>query len=67
MSQLNLYYRAFKEYRKFTLSDKACLKQRQQFKNSPTEEDKLETIRTVCTIDEEWVQKIEEGLPFVPK
>ena len=67
MSQLNLYYRAFREYRKYTLADKACVKQRQQFKNSPTEDDKLETIRTVCIIDEEWVQKIEEGLPFVEK
>ena len=67
MSQLNLYYRAFKEYRKYTLPDKACIKQRQQIKQNANELDKLETIRTVCIIDEEWVKQIEIGLPFVEK
>ncbi len=67
MGQLNLYYRAFKEYRKYTLSDKACIKQRQRIKQYASEQDKLETIRTVCIIDPKWVEQIEIGLPFVEK
>lgn len=67
MSQLNLYYRAFKEYRKYTLPDKACIKQRQRIKQYSSEHDKLESIRTTCVIDEKWVEQIELGLPFVEK
>ena len=67
MSQLNLYYRAFKEYRKYTLPDKACIKQRQRIKKYSSEHDKLESIRTTCVIDEKWVEQIELGLPFVEK
>lgn len=67
MGHLNLYYRAFKEYRKYTLADKACVKQRQRFKDYSSENDRLETIRTVCNIDEKWVEQIEFGLPFVEK
>ena len=67
MSQLNLYYRAFKEYRKYTLPDKACIKQRQRIKQYSSEHDKLESIRTTCVIDEKWVEQIEIGLPFVEK
>ncbi len=67
MSQLNLYYRAFKEYRKYTLANKNCVKQRQLIKQSAKGEDFLETVRNVCTIDKTWVEKIEEGLPYVEK
>jgi len=67
MGQLNLYYRAFKEYRKYTLKDKACIKQRQRIKDYSSENDKLETVRTSCIIDENWVEQIEIGLPFVEK
>ncbi len=67
MGQLNLYYRAFKEYRKYTLPDKACIKQRQRIKQYTSETDKLESIRTVCIIDEAWIEQIEKGLPFVEK
>ena len=67
MSQLNLYYRAFNEYRKHTISDKACIKQRQQIKQSVKGNDLLEIVRNTCVIDKAWVEKIEEGLPFVEK
>lgn len=67
MSQLNLYYRAFKEYRKYTLTNKSCIKQRQLIKQSAKGDDLLETVRNTCIIDKAWVEKIEEGLPFVEK
>lgn len=64
---LNLYYRAFKEYRKHTLKNKACVKQRQAIKQSAKGNDLIEIVRNKCIIDETWIQKIEEGLPFVEK
>ena len=67
MGQLNLYYRAFKNYRKYTLKDKACLRQRQRIVQASSEHDRLECIRTTCKIDEKWVEQIEKGLPFVEK
>lgn len=67
MGLLNVYYRAFKEYRKYTLKDKGCGRHRFLIKNALSEEDKLEAVRTTCIIDEEWVRQIEEGLPFVEK
>ena len=67
MSQLKLYYRAFKEYRKHTIADKNCLRQRQLIKQASKGDDFLEIIRNTCTIDTAWVEKIEEGLPFVEK
>ena len=67
MSLLNLYYRALKSYRDYTLKEKACVKQRQLIKQYPSEDDKVETVRSVCTINEDWVLKIEELLPFVEK
>ncbi len=65
MGQLNLYYRAFKEYRKLTLEDKKCIKQRQNVKQYPSDEDKLEAIRNSCIIDKEWVEEIENGLTYI--
>lgn len=67
MSLLNLYYKAFREYREFTRNDKGCVKQRDAIKRANTDEDRLESIRHICHIDEEWIKQIEEGLPFIEK
>lgn len=67
MGQLNLYYRAFKEYKKYTLNDSLCAKRRQSVKQHSSEEDKLEAIRSTCVIDPKWVERIEIGLPFIER
>ena len=43
MSQLDVYYRAFKEYRKETLEDAECQRSRKAIKAANVEEDRLES------------------------
>lgn len=61
------YYRAFKEYRNETLDNSECKKQRLSISNSNVELDKLESIKYLCTIDEDWVNEIGKGLVYVEK
>ena len=67
MSQLDILYRAFLDYRKITQEDEACAKMRQAVVRASADRDKVESQRTVCTIEEDWVCAIEEALPFVEK
>lgn len=67
MNNLDIYYRAFKEYRKETAGNTLCEKDRKALSQSNTDGDKLNTIKYLCIIDEEWIKKIEEGLKYVEK
>lgn len=67
MAKINVYYRAFLNYRKETLRDKSCAADRKKFKKSGLEFDNLKATKYKCTIDEEWVKQIEVGLEFVEK
>lgn len=67
MSQLDILYRAFLDYRKSTLEDEACAKMRHAIVRAAADRDKVESQRSICTIEEDWVCAIEEGLPFVDK
>lgn len=67
MDILDVYYRAFKEYRKQTADSTACEKDRKSIADSNREQDRLEATKYLCKIDEDWVSAIEEGLTFVEK
>ena len=67
MNQLDIYYRAFTDYRKQTLDVRECIRQRRTFKTTDVEFDKLESVKYLCTIKEDWVKAIEEGLVHVEK
>ncbi|MDE7439603.1 MAG: hypothetical protein K2N23_03760 [Clostridia bacterium] len=67
MNNIDIYYRAFKEYRKETANNTSCEKDRKAISKSNTGKDKLNTIKYLCIIDEEWIKHIEEGLEFVEK
>ena len=67
MNKVDVYYRAFKNYRNETLNVKECVKDRNLVKDANIELDKLTSTKYLCLIDEEWVKKIEEGLEFVQK
>ena len=67
MNILDIYYRAFKEYRKETVGNTLSDKDRKTLTHSDKDADKLNTIKYLCIIDNEWVEKIEEGLEFVEK
>lgn len=67
MNILDIYYRAFKDYRKETVGNTLCEKDRKTLTQSNTDADKLNTTKYLCIIDKEWVKRIEEGLEFVEK
>lgn len=67
MNQLDLFYRAFVEYRKLTANDGDCVKQRNIISHANSDSDKLESVKFVCTINEDWVNEIEQGLVYVEK
>lgn len=67
MNQLDLFYRAFVEYRKLTVNDGECVKQRNIISHSNPDSDKLESTKFVCIINEDWVNEIEQGLVYVEK
>ena len=65
MGKVDVYYRAFKNYRSETINVKECVKDRNLVKLANVENDKLSSTKYLCLIDEEWVNKIEEGLKYV--
>ena len=67
MTQLDAYYRAFKEYRKETADNSACDKERKKIIAANSDFDRLESTKYLCKINEDWVKAIEEGLEFVEK
>lgn len=67
MTQLDVYYRAFKEYRKETADNSACEKDRKKIIAANSDLDMLESTKYLCKINDDWVKAIEEGLEFVEK
>jgi uncharacterized protein YnzC (UPF0291/DUF896 family) len=67
MNQKDIFYRAFAEYRKQTSDNAKCKKFRGSIRKAGAELDQLESIRSNCIIEEDWVNRIYEGLPFIEK
>ena len=67
MAKINVYHRAFIDYRKETVRDKTCSVDRKNLRKIDANFDVLKSKKYKCTIDEEWIIKIEEGLVFVEK
>ena len=63
----DLYYRGLKLHSNSVEKDKDALKLRRVIRQANTENDKLETVKYICKIDEEWVRNIEEGMVYVEK
>lgn len=63
----DLYYRGLVEYTNETNKDKDVVKLNNVIKQTGIESDVLETTKLVCTIEEDWVKNIEEGLVYVEK
>ena len=67
MSRLDTYYRAFHDLRRNTREDRDCAALRKIFVRAGAESDKIEVIRTVCKIEDDWISAIEEGLVHIGK
>ncbi len=66
MTLTDLLYRAFLEYRKQTASKEAG-QRREAIARADAEKDRLTVTRTSCVIEEDWIEAIERGLPFLEK
>ncbi|ERJ10869.1 DUF2357 domain-containing protein [Haloplasma contractile] len=67
MRLIDLYYRAFNEYRKKTKDDQEAVKVRNVIKKSNFKNDELTTVKYHCEIKEDWIKNIEHGLIFIEK
>ena len=67
MKQLDVYYRALLEYREQTQQNKQCVSDSRSVIKANTDLDKIVLTRKHCIVDEEWVDRIEEGLEYVAK
>ena len=66
MNMTDLLYRAFCDYRKNTKDDRDCEKRRRAAARAGAG-DALEIDETVCEIEDDWIEAIEEGLVYIGK
>lgn len=66
MAQLNLFYRAFKDYRKAIEDERESKLLRKEIVNKDSD-DKVSFTQSICTIEEDWIKAIEDGLIFIGK
>lgn len=67
MAKIDVYHRAFLNYREDTKKNKACASDRRTIKKLGLEFDFFKVTKYLCTIDEEWIIQIEKGLEFIEK
>ena len=67
MHELDIYYRALKQLRKSTATHDKSRRFTEAVKRAPNKEDALCAQRTICHIEEDWVEFIEAHLPYVEK
>ncbi|MBE6577221.1 MAG: hypothetical protein E7653_03690 [Ruminococcaceae bacterium] len=67
MNQLDVFYRAWLEYRAVTTKNRDCSSQRRNISRTDTESETLTVIRNVCDVDEDWICEIEKGLVYIEK
>lgn len=67
MNQLDVLYRALADYRKQTAESRECGVERKAIASANRQADALDVIKNVCTVEEDWITAIEEGLIHIEK
>ena len=67
MNELDIYYRALVRYRAETQENRDCANFRKAIAAADSAQDQIVVIRNICTVEEDWIQAIEQGLVFVEK
>jgi len=67
MKQLDTYYRALLNFREATTQNRECTAFRKAVSDANAESDQITIVRTICTVEEDWLDEIEKGLVFVDK
>ena len=67
MKQLNVFYRAWLNYRTITTKSREGNLFRRNLANADPQQDQLSVIRNLCRVDEDWILEIEKGLIYIEK
>lgn len=67
MNERDVFFRAFHEFKKSIQTEKSINRLCDYLLNAQTDDDNLETERTYCIIEEDWIKIIEEGMVYVEK
>ena len=67
MDELDIYYRALLDFCRATESSRPCSALSQAIASSSTDTEDMTVTRAECTVDEDWVNAIEEGLVHIEK
>lgn len=67
MNDLEIYYRALRAYRAVTQENRNCNNFSQSISRANVDQDRIVITRNICTVEEDWIQAIEDGLVYVEK
>lgn len=67
MNRLDTYYRIFLNNKKAIEENRECSLLKKTIIDAFGSDEKIELTRTICSIDETWVNEIEKGIEFIDK
>lgn len=67
MNQLDTYYRALLDYKKYLSTDRESESLLRAISAAESSTENITVRRNICTVDEDWVLAIEEGLVHIEK
>ena len=67
MDELYLVYKAFREYRNQLKGESAITNFKNDLKGKSNVLEKLESVSTMCILDKDWVDAIDEAMPYIIK
>ena len=67
MNELDVYYRALLDFCRATSQVRACSAVTSAIASADMETDKIVVTRAKCTVEDDWVLAIEEGLVHIEK
>ncbi len=66
-NQLDLYHRAFKDFKSELGHDDKVDKLHQAICRAAISSERLEAMRFQCTVKSDWIEAIEKGIPYIEK
>lgn len=67
MNQIDVYYRALLQYRAQTAESRECTQLNKAIAAAEADSEKIAVTRVICTVEEDWIEAIEEGLVHIEK
>ena len=67
MEQLDVYYRALWDLKKQIGENRDCIAARKSLADAEHKEEAISVKRVICTVEEDWIEAIEQGLVHIEK